>query len=68
MQKIINSSTCFQMLKKKITNYESHEIYISQESFINDKVQLSYVQCTLKEIKQPIPTWQFFAKHENKIK
>ncbi len=56
MQKIINSSTCFQMLKKKITNYESHEIYISQESFINDKVQLSYVQCTLKEIKQPIPT------------
>jgi hypothetical protein len=31
----------------------SHLIHIkkSQEYFINDKVQLSYVQCTLEEIK-----------------
>ncbi len=42
----------------------------SQESFINDKVQSSYVQCTLEEIEQPIPTQQFTAKHDvqlNKI-
>jgi hypothetical protein len=42
----------------------------SQESFINDKVRSSYVQCTLEEIEQPIPTQQFIAKHDvqlNKI-
>jgi hypothetical protein len=42
----------------------------SQEFFINDKIQSSYVQCTLKEIKEPIPTQQFLAKHDvqpNKI-
>jgi hypothetical protein len=40
-------------------------IYIkkSQEYFINDKVQLSYVQCTFEEIKKSIPT-QLFAKHD----
>jgi hypothetical protein len=47
-------------------------IYInkSQEYFINDKVQSSYVQCTLEEIKKPIPIEQFLTKHDvqsNKI-
>jgi hypothetical protein len=28
----------------------------SQEYFINDKVQSSYVQCTLEKIKKPIVT------------
>jgi hypothetical protein len=58
----------------KITNYESHEIYIytkkSQENFINDKIQSSYVQCTLKEIQKPILTQQLLVKHDvqsNKI-
>jgi hypothetical protein len=27
----------------------------SQENFINDKVQLSYVQCTLEEINNQFP-------------
>ncbi len=42
----------------------------SQEYFINDKVQLSYVQCILEEIKKPILTQQLLAKHDvqsNKI-
>jgi hypothetical protein len=42
----------------------------SQEYFINDKVLSSCVQCTLKEIKEPIPTQQLLAKHDvqsNKI-
>jgi hypothetical protein len=34
-------------------------IYISQEYFINDKVQSSYVQCTLENIKEPILTQHF---------
>jgi hypothetical protein len=41
-----------------------------QKYFINDKVQSSYVQCTLKEIKGPLPTQQSFTKHDvqlNKI-
>jgi hypothetical protein len=45
-------------------------IYKSQKSFINDKVQLSYVQCTLEEIKKQIPTHQLIAKNDvqsNKI-
>jgi hypothetical protein len=52
------------MLKKKITNYESHEIYSknSDESSINDKVQSSYSECTLKEIKQPILKLIFFCR------
>ncbi len=46
-------------------------IYIkkSQEIFINDKVQFSYVKCTSKEIKKPIFT-QLFVKYDvqsNKI-
>jgi hypothetical protein len=36
----------------------------SQEYFINDKVQLSYVQCILEEIKKPILTQQLLAKHD----
>jgi hypothetical protein len=42
----------------------------SQEYFINDKVQSSYVQCTLEEVKKPILTQQLLAKHDiqsNKI-
>jgi len=39
-------------------------IYKSQKYFINDKVQSSYVQCTLKEIKEPILTQQLLAKHD----
>jgi hypothetical protein len=33
-------------------------IYVKnfKKYFINDKVQSSYVQCILKEIKEPIPT------------
>jgi hypothetical protein len=45
-------------------------IYKSQESFINDKIQSSYVQCTLEEIKEPIFTLQLLAKRDvqsNKI-
>jgi hypothetical protein len=51
MQKNLNSSvTCLQILKKP--NHKlgiTWNIYTkkSQESFINDKVQSSYVQCTL---------------------
>jgi hypothetical protein len=54
MKKYLNSSKCFQILKESYQNYESHEIYIykSQKSFINDKIQSSYVQCNLKEIKK----------------
>ncbi len=36
----------------------------SQEYFTNDEVQSSYVQCTLKEIKNPILTQQLLAKHD----
>jgi hypothetical protein len=31
----------------------------SNESSINDKVQSSYIECTLQEIKQPIPKQWF---------
>ncbi len=45
----------------------SHMKYIytkkSQEYFINDKVQSSYVQCSLEEINESIPT-QLLAKHD----
>jgi hypothetical protein len=43
----------------------------SQEYFINDKVQSSYLPCILEEIKEPILTQQLFAKHDvqsNQIK
>jgi len=43
----------------------------SNESSINDKVQSSYIDCTLQEIKQPIPKQWFFVKHDvqsNKLK
>jgi hypothetical protein len=63
----------FQNIKKTRSQIMNHMKYIyakkSQESFINDKVQSSYVQCILKEIKELIPT-QLFAKHDvqsNKI-
>jgi hypothetical protein len=36
----------------------------SQASFINDKVQSSYVQCTLEEIKRLIRTQQFLTEHD----
>jgi hypothetical protein len=72
-QKDLNSSTCFQILKE-----QDHKLWItwniyskkSQEFFINDKVQSTYVQFILKEIKKPIPTKQLLAKHDvqsNKI-
>jgi hypothetical protein len=56
--------------KSKITNHMKY-VYTkkSQEFFINDKVQSSYVQCILEEIKKPIPT-QLFVEHDvqsNKI-
>jgi hypothetical protein len=35
-----------------------------QKYFINDKIQSSYVQCTLEKIKKPIPTQQLLAKHD----
>jgi hypothetical protein len=54
--------------RSQIMNHMKY-IYILQFFFINDKVQSSYVQCILKEIKELIPT-QLFAKHDvqsNKI-
>jgi hypothetical protein len=54
----------------------NHMIYIyihtkkSQEPFINEKIQLSYIQCTLEKNKKKIPTQQFLARHDvqsNKI-
>jgi hypothetical protein len=50
----------FQNIKRTKSQIMDHMKYMyvkkSQESFINDKVQSSYVQCTLEEIKQSIPT------------
>ncbi len=70
MQKHINSSACFQILKELDHKlWITWNIYKLQFFFINDKVQSSYVQCILKEIKELIPT-QLFAKHDvqsNKI-
>jgi biopolymer transport protein ExbD len=45
-------------------------IYVknSEKYFINDKVQSSSVRCSLKEIKEPIPTQQLLAKHDVNIK
>jgi hypothetical protein len=44
----------FPNIKKPRSQIMNHMKYIytkkSQKSFINDKVQLSYVQCNLKEI------------------
>jgi hypothetical protein len=43
----------------------------SNESSINDKVRSSYIECTLQEIKQPIPKQWFFVEHDvqsNKVK
>jgi hypothetical protein len=36
----------------------------SYESSMSDKVQSSYIECTLKKIKQPIPKQWLFAKHD----
>ncbi len=54
--KFINMFPNIKKTKSQIMNDKKY-MYIkkSQESFINDKVQSSYVQCTLEEIKQPIP-------------
>jgi hypothetical protein len=63
----------FPNIKKTRSQIMNHMKYIyiyihthtkkSQENFINDKVQSSYVQCTLKEIQIPILTQQLLAKH-----
>ncbi len=65
----------FSNIKKTRSQIMNHMKYIyiyiyihthtkkSQEIFINDKVQSSYVQCTLKEIQIPILTQQLLAKH-----
>ncbi len=66
MQKHLNSSTCFQILKE-----QDHKLWITwntytkkpQESFVNDKLQSKYVQCILKEIKEPIPK-QLLANYD----
>jgi len=50
----------FPNIKRTQSQIMNHMKYIytkkSQEYFINDKVQSSYVQWTLKEIKELIPT------------
>jgi hypothetical protein len=50
----------FPNIKKIRSQIMNHMKYIykykSQENFIIDKVQLSYVQCTLEKIKKPILT------------
>jgi len=57
----------FSKIKRTRSQILIHMKYIyikkSQESFINKKVQSSYVQCILKEILKPIPT-QLLAKHD----
>jgi len=57
----------FPNIKRTKSQSMNHIIYIytknSQEYFINEKVQLSYVQCNLKEIKQPIPTQQLLKQN-----
>jgi hypothetical protein len=66
----------FPNIKKTISQIVNHMIHThthththtqeSQENFINDKVQSSYVQCIIKEIKKPILTQQLLAKHDVK--
>jgi hypothetical protein len=63
----------FPNIKKTKSQITNHMKYVytkkSQDFFINDKVQSSYVQCILEEIKEPIPT-QLLAEHDvqsNKI-
>jgi hypothetical protein len=56
----MNMFPSIKITKSRIMN---HIIYISQKSFINDKVQLSYVQCTLEEIKQLIHR-QLLVEHD----
>ncbi len=63
-----NSLTCFQILKKQNHKLQIEWIYIikSNETSINDKVQSSYIEFTLKSIKQKV-----FGEHDvqsNKIK
>jgi hypothetical protein len=57
----------FSNIKKTRSQIMNHMKYIytknSQEYFINDKFQPSYVQCTLEEIKEPILT-QLLTKHD----
>jgi hypothetical protein len=54
--KFINMFPNIKITRSQIMNHMKY-IYTkkSQEYFINDKVQSSYVQCILKEIKEPIP-------------
>jgi len=49
-------------IKRTKSQIMNHMIYIykSQESFINDKVWLSYVQCTLAKIKTSIVKTTFY--------
>jgi len=64
----------FPNIKRTKSQFMNHMKYIytkkPQKYFINDKVQSSYVQCILKEIKGLIPTQQLFTTHDvqlNKI-
>jgi Zn-finger domain-containing protein len=49
----------FPNIKKTRSQIMNHMKYIytkkSYESSMSDKVQSSYIECTLKKIKQPIP-------------
>ncbi len=63
----------FPNIKITISQIMNHMKYIyskkSEKYFINDKVQSSYVQCTLEEIKKPIHI-QLLVEHDvqsNKI-
>jgi len=57
----------FPNIKRTKSKTTTHMKYVhtrkSQKSFINDKVQSSYVQCTLEEIKKPIFA-QFLVEHD----
>jgi hypothetical protein len=48
--------------RSQIMNHMKH-IYTKKldESSINYKVQSTYIECTLKKTKQPIPKQQFFV-------
>jgi hypothetical protein len=57
----------FPSIKRTRSQIMNHKKYIytkkSQKYFIDDKVHSSYVQCILKEIKEPILTQQLLVKH-----
>jgi hypothetical protein len=63
----------FPNIKRKKSKIMDHMKYIyikkSQTYFINDKVQSSYVQCTLKEVKNQLSHNNFLQNMMfNKIK